>query len=99
MEIIILFLLYIGVSWAVANISKEREIGFWTLMATSFILTPIVALLIGLFAKKKKINGDYMLGENDEKSTGVFSNIFNKKAKGTEDNLEMPDFGGGISPK
>lgn len=97
MELLIMFLVFLGFSLVVANISKERDIGFWTLLAVCFLLTPIIGLIVGLCARKKHIEEDFMQSQSDESNKGFFSNIFGKKSKNDANSppqdLDMPDFG------
>lgn len=97
-ELLIMFAVFLGFSLIVANMSKERDIGFWTLLAISFLLTPIIALIVGLCAKKKLKEGEYIQSPPLETQGGFLSKMFGKKDKKDNnspppDNLEMPDFG------
>ena len=99
MDLLIMFLVFLGISLVVANLSKERDIGFWTLLAICFIFTPIVALLVALLSKKRNKGFEFMQEPQQEQNNGMFSRFFGKKENKKDDsppqeNLEMPDFGG-----
>lgn len=54
MDMLIMLGIYVGFSLMVAQISKEKDVGFWTLFSVSMVLTPMVGLLVGLFSKRKQ---------------------------------------------
>jgi len=53
METILIVLLLVGFSFLVAQMSKEKDIGFWTLFAICMIFSPMVGLIVALFKKKR----------------------------------------------
>ena len=77
----------IGCAYIVAQMSKEKDIGFWTLFVTSLFLTPFVGLLIGLLAKRRLKEG-----ESIQTQESFLSRFTSKKQNSNNDDLEMPDF-------
>ena len=65
MDMFIMLCIYVGFSLMVAQISKEKDIGFWTLFSVSMILTPMVGLIIGLFAKRKQAQSQLHVVSNE----------------------------------
>lgn len=69
-----------GCAFLVAQLSKEKDIGFWTLFVTSVFLTPFVGLLIGLIAKRRLKEGEtHQVQES-------FLSKFTKKKDSNEEN-------------
>jgi len=79
----------LGCAYVVAQMSKEKDVGFWTLFVTSLFLTPFVGLFIGLISKRRLKEGEV----STQAQEGFLSRFMNKKDK-TDDktDLEMPDF-------
>lgn len=85
-DTIMIFGTLAGFSLLVAQMSKEKDVGFWTLFATSMLFTPFVGLLIGLLSKRKikETNSNQTLTQNE-----FISKFMTKK---DNKDLEMPDF-------
>ena len=80
-----------GLAYLVAQMSKEKDIGFWTLFVTSFFLTPFVGLIMGLVVKRRDKQVDS--NESNENKEGFLSRFMKKKEVNNEKtDLEMPDF-------
>jgi hypothetical protein len=92
MEMIFAIGIMVGFSLLVAQMSKEKDIGFWTLFACSLLLTPLVGLIIGLFAKKKQKEGEVIMPSPEQES--FLSRFTSKKKDSNEknDNMDMPNF-------
>lgn len=88
-DTILIFGTLAGFSYLVAQMSKEKDVGFWTLFATSMLFTPFVGLLIGLFAKRRRTQSDYT-PKSTEESKNFLSKFMSKKDDKEE--LTMPDF-------
>jgi amino acid transporter len=43
-----------GMAFLVAQMSKDREIGFWTLFVVSVFLTPFIGIFVALLSKRKR---------------------------------------------
>lgn len=84
MEIIFALIIMVGFSLLVAQMSKEKDIGFWTLFACSLILTPLVGLIVGLFAKKKQKEGEVIMPSPEQES--FLSRFTSKKTYNEEKN-------------
>lgn len=54
MEFVFIFAILGGMAFLVAQMSKERNVGFWTLFAISVFLTPFVGILVALVSGRKK---------------------------------------------
>lgn len=54
MEFLFIFAILGGMAFLVAQMSKERNVGFWTLFAISVFLTPFAGILVGLLAGRRK---------------------------------------------
>ena len=54
LEILLTFGFILGLAYIVAQMSRDREIGFWTLFAVSTFFTPFIGVIVGLLSKKKK---------------------------------------------
>lgn len=79
----------LGCAYVVAQMSKEKDVGFWTLFVTSLFLTPFVGLFIGLISKRRLKEGEV----STQSQEGFLSRFMNKKDKTDDKNdLEMPDF-------
>jgi hypothetical protein len=50
-----LFLVYVGLCFLVAVFGKERPLRFWGYFLGSFLLTPLVGLLLLMAAGNKRI--------------------------------------------
>lgn len=64
---IIIFLtfgLLIGMCFVIAQMSKEKDVGFWTLFSISLLLSPIVGLIYGLTRKNKIKNNSFSVRNN-----------------------------------
>ena len=92
MEMIFALGIMVGFSLLVAQMSKEKDIGFWTLFACSLMLTPLVGLIIGLFAKKKPKEGELVMPNASQES--FLSRFTSKKKDSNEknDDMDMPNF-------
>lgn len=67
----ILFLtfgLLIGMCFVIAQMSKEKEVGFWTLFSISLLFSPIVGLIYGLTRKNKIKNNTIFNSNNTDNS-------------------------------
>ena len=89
MEIIFALIIMVGFSLLVAQMSKEKDIGFWTLFACSLILTPLVGLIVGLFAKKKQKEGEVIMPSPEQES---FLSRFTSKKKDNEEKKNENDW-------
>jgi hypothetical protein len=49
-----LFLVYVGLCFLVAAVGKHRPLKFWGYFFSSFFLTPIVGLLLLLYARRHR---------------------------------------------
>lgn len=49
------FLVYVGLCFLVATVGKKRPLGFWGYFFSSFLLTPLVGLLLLMAAGKKRV--------------------------------------------
>jgi hypothetical protein len=92
MEMIFALAIMVGFSLLVAQMSKEKDIGFWTLFACSLLLTPFVGLIIGLFAKKRQKEGELVMPNASQQS--FLSRFTSNKRYGNDknDNMDMPNF-------
>ena len=92
MEMILALVIMVGFSLLVAQMSKEKDIGFWTLFACSLMLTPLVGLIIGLFAKKRQKEGELVMPNATQES--FLSKFTSKKKDSNEknDDMDMPNF-------
>ena len=84
-----------GFAFLVAQMSKEKDIGFWTLFVTSIFLTPFVGLLLGLIAKRKPKEGSVNISsqEANESQNSFLSRFMSKKDKSqSNQEMDMPDF-------
>lgn len=54
LDVILTLGIFTGASLAVALMSKERKVGFWTLFSISLILTPFVGIALGMLSQKRK---------------------------------------------
>lgn len=54
LDFLLTFFVLGGMAFLVAQMSKEREIGFWTLFAISVFFTPFIGIIVGLLSKKKR---------------------------------------------
>lgn len=54
LEILLTFAIIGGLAFVVAQMSRDRDIGFWTLFAVSAFFTPFVGVIVGLLSKKKR---------------------------------------------
>lgn len=102
LEIVLSLGIMVGFSLLVAQMSKEKDIGFWTLFAIGMLLTPLVSLVVGLVSKRRDKQVMNFDSHSNETQEGFLSRFFKKKDK-TDDktDLEMPDFskpnnGGGV---
>lgn len=50
---LVLSLLYIGLSSLVAYLGRDRKFGFWGYLAASLLISPIIGLLLVLASDKK----------------------------------------------
>lgn len=78
----------LGCAYVVAQMSKEKDVGFWTLFVTSLFLTPFVGLFIGLISKRRLKEGEV----GTQAQEGFLSRFMGKKSSSNKDDLEMPDF-------
>ncbi|PQL92519.1 hypothetical protein [Apibacter adventoris] len=86
MDVLFLFILWILSCWAVGWLGNTRVIGYgWSVILAVF-LTPIIALVIVLLSKKKK------LLEKDLNTTKYLSNLFDLKEKGAINEKEYNKF-------
>ncbi len=95
MDIMFLLGLMCGFAFLVAQMSKEKDIGFWTLFVTSLLLTPFVGLIIGLIAKRKPKEGSVNISnqEANESQSSFLSRFMSKKDKSqSNQEMNMPDF-------
>lgn len=91
LEVILSLGIMVGFSLLVAQMSKEKDIGFWTLFAIGMLLTPLVSLVVGLVSKRR--DRQNVVNTSNETQEGFLSRFMKKKDK-TDDktDLEMPDF-------
>lgn len=61
-------LIVIAMSFAIAQMSKEKEIGFWTLFAISIVFSPLVGLIVGLTRKNRNENKTMFVAHNNVSS-------------------------------
>ena len=54
LDFLLTFAILGGMAFIVAQMSKDREIGFWTLFAISVFLTPFVGIFVALVSKRKR---------------------------------------------
>ncbi len=90
MEAGILMLLWILACWIVGWLGSTRTIGYGWAVLLSVFLTPVIALVIVLFSKKKSdVQAERKLHQQIDKisQTEYLEKIFNLKEKGaiTED--------------
>jgi hypothetical protein len=86
LEIVLSLGLMVGFCLLVAQMSKEKDIGFWTLFAVGMLLTPLVSLVVGLVAKKRLKEGEIPASSSTETQEGFLSRFMKKK-----DNDEKTD--------
>ena len=73
----------VGFSLLVAQMSKEKDVGFWTLFACSMLLTPFVGLFIGLISKSKRKDGEVVTIPTEQE--GFLSRFMSKKKDTNEE--------------
>ncbi len=78
MDGIFIFLLWVLSCWIVGWLGSTRTIGYGWSVVLAVFLTPIIALIIVLFSKKK----NQELLEKDINTTQYLSNLFDLKEKG-----------------
>jgi amino acid transporter len=54
LDFLLTFAVLGGMAFLVAQMSKDREIGFWTLFVVSVFLTPFVGIFVALLSKRKR---------------------------------------------
>lgn len=82
-ELVLSLGILIGFSLLVAQMSKEKDIGFWTLFGCCLIFTPLVGLIIGLVAKRKQDNGGMYMPPTEQE--GFLSRFMSKKKDNNEE--------------
>jgi hypothetical protein len=84
LEIFCFFLVFGAMAFIVALMSKEREIGFWTLFAISLFLTPFVGVFAALLSRKKRGAGAGVQvgGEEIKETQSKFWERFTPKKDG-----------------
>lgn len=55
---LVFFAIWGGMAFVVAQMSRDREIGFWTLFAVSLFFTPFIGVIAGLMSRKKRPVGN-----------------------------------------
>lgn len=51
--LILSLLIYIGMCYVVAQMSKEKDVGFWSLLSISILFSPMIGMIYGLTRKNK----------------------------------------------
>ncbi len=103
MEFIFIFAILGGMAFLVAQMSKERNVGFWTLFVLSVFLTPFAGILVGLLAGKRKNPNEPPT--NIKEAQGKFWERFMPNSDGKENqNRKNPpppphDYDDGMQPK
>lgn len=54
LDFLLTFAVLGGMAFLVAQMSKDREVGFWTLFVVSVFLTPFIGIFVALVSKKKR---------------------------------------------
>jgi hypothetical protein len=67
-DFLLTFLVLGGMAFLVAQMSKDREVGFWTLFVISVFLTPFVGIFVALLSKRKRGAGTESENINETQS-------------------------------
>lgn len=98
LDFLLTFLVLGGMAFLVAQMSKDREVGFWTLFVVSVFFTPFIGILVALLSRKKR--NPYAVHERgDAKETqSKFWERFmpNKDENENYDSNNAPPDGGGM---
>jgi hypothetical protein len=66
MDILLAIIFYLTLVFILANEGRKKEIGFWAAFAIGIFLTPVVALPMVAFSRKKIIFHHYVKLNNDK---------------------------------
>ena len=108
MDTILDFLLTFGIlggmAFIVAQMSKDRDIGFWTLFAISVFLTPFIGIFVALISKKRRsvVPGVQVDPENVKETQSKFWQRFAPKRDEDENDdsgNSPPPYGGRMQSK
>ena len=90
LEILFTFAIIGGMAYVVAQMSRDREIGFWTLFAVSAFFTPFVGVIVGLLSKRKRSPEEIRHQEQPEPDQDKFWSRFMPGKDGQDENATPP---------